>query len=394
VPTAVVGGSVLVLAFVGHRLLPRAPVALIGMLLAAAAVVLFDLREAGVAVVGDVPQGLPDVQLPMLGLDDVLSVLPGAFGIALVAFSDNILTGRIFATRRRYAVDSTQELLALGAVNVVSGLAQGFPVSSSGSRTAIADDLGARTQVYSLAAVGSVLVSVAFLGSVLAAFPTAALGAVVVYAAAQLIDVKEFRRIARFRRTEQALAVGTSLAVLLLGALQGVLVAVALSVLDMLHRVTRPHDGILGYVPGVAGMHDVDDYVDAKPVPGLVVYRYDSPLFFANAQDFTNRALAAIDSSPTPVEWFLLNAEANVMVDITAADTLESLRAEVTRRGVVFAMARVKQDLRDDLDRTGFIDRVGPGRVFMTLPTAVRAYVEWCVEERGSEPEGFSGPPM
>ena len=161
----------------------------------------------------------------------------------------------------------------------------------------------------------------------------------------------------------------------------------------MLHRVTRPHDGILGYVPRVAGMHDVDDYPDAAPVPGLVVYRYDSPLFFANAQDFTTRALAALDASPTPVAWFLLNAEANVTVDLTAADTLESLRQEVDRRGVVFAMARVKQDLREDLDRAGFIARVGPDRVFMTLPTAVTAYVAWCVQEHGAAPEGFTGPP-
>ena len=392
-PTLLLGGSVLVFAFVVHHLLPRAPVALIGMLLAAAAVALLGLQQLGVSVVGEVPRGLPDLQLPMLSLDDVASVLPGAFGIALVAFSDNILTGRTFATRGGYRMDSTQELLALGAVNVVCGLAQGFPVSSSGSRTAIADNLGARTQAYSLVAVGTVLVSVAFLGPVLAAFPTAALGAIVVYAAAQLVDVGEFRRIGRFRRTELALAVGTTAAVLLFGALPGVLVAVALSALDMLHRVTRPHDGILGYVPRVAGMHDVDDYPDAAPVPGLVVYRYDSPLFFANAQDFTTRALAALDAAPTPVAWFLLNAEANVTVDLTAADTLESLRQQVDRRGVVFAMARVKQDLRDDLDRAGFIARVGPDRVFMTLPTAVTAYVAWCIQEHGAAPEGFTGPP-
>ena len=229
-PTLLLGGSVLVFAFVVHHLLPRAPVALIGMLLAAAAVALLGLQQLGVSVVGEVPRGLPDVQLPMLSLDDVASVLPGAFGIALVAFSDNILTGRTFATRGGYRMDSTQELLALGAVNVVCGLAQGFPVSSSGSRTAIADNLGARTQAYSLVAVGTVLVSVAFLGPVLAAFPTAALGAIVVYAAAQLVDVGEFRRIGRFRRTELALAIGTTAAVLLFGALPGVLVAVALSV--------------------------------------------------------------------------------------------------------------------------------------------------------------------
>ncbi len=307
----------------------------------------------------------------------------------MVAFSDNVLTGRAFEARNRTALDANQELLALGTANLASGAAQGFPVSSSGSRTAIGDSLGSRSQLYSLVALGTVLVAVAFLGAVLAAFPRAALGAVVVYAAVRLVDVPEFRRIAAFRRVEFGLAVGTTAAVLVLGALQGVLVAVALSVVDLLHRVTRPHDGILGYVPGVAGMHDVDDYPQAAPVPGLVVYRYDSPLFFANAQDFTRRALAAIDLAPTPARWFLLNAEANVTVDLTAADTLEALRLEVERRGVVFAMARVKQDLRNDLERAGFLERVGEERVFMTLPTAVQAYVDWSVDTFGEPPPGF-----
>ena len=262
----------------------------------------------------------------------------------------------------------------------------------SGSRTAIGAALGSRSQLYSLVALGTVVIAVVFLGPVLAAFPSPALGAVVVYAAVRLVDIPEFRRIARFRRTEFALAVGTTAAVLVVGVLQGVLVAVALSVLDLLHRVTRPHDGILGYVPGVAGMHDLDDYPQARAIPGLVVYRYDSPLFFANAQDFTKRALAAIDSSPTPSRWFLLNAEANVSVDLTAVDTLESLREEVENRGVVFAMARVKQDLREDLERAGFIDKVGESRIFMTLPTAVNGYVTWSVENLGESPEGYTPP--
>jgi SulP family sulfate permease len=252
--------------------------------------------------------------------------------------------------------------------------------------------MGSRSQLYSLVALATVVVAVFFLNPVLAAFPSAALGAVVVYAAIRLIDVPEFRRIAAFRNTELALAVGTTAAVLVLGALQGVLVAVGLSVLDLLHRVTRPHDGILGHVPGVAGMHDVDDYPEAAPVPGLVVYRYDSPLFFANAQDFTKRALRALESAPTAAKWFLLNAEANVTVDLTAADTLESLRQEIDQRGVVFAMARVKQDLRDDLERAGFIARVGEERIFMTLPTAVEAYVAWHVEQVGEPPKGFLPP--
>jgi sulfate permease, SulP family len=159
-----------------------------------------------------------------------------------------------------------------------------------------------------------------------------------------------------------------------------VLVAIGLSILDLLRRLARPHDGILGEVPGVAGMHDVDDYPRATRIAGLVVYRYDAPLCFANADNFRHRALAAVEAAPTRTEWFLLNAEANVEVDITAVDALEDLRAELARRGVVFAMARVKQDLRDLLGRGGFLDRVGEDRVFPTLPTAVAAFRQWHAE--------------
>ena len=385
--------TVLAFLLVGARLFPRTPVPLIGMLLAAGVVVLFDLQDNGVTVVGPVPRELPSLQLPAIDVGDLRELFPAALGITIVAFTDNILTARAFETRHAGGLDSNQELLALGAANLAVGAAQGFPVSSSGSRTAIGDAMGSRSQLYSLVALGSVVLTVLFLGPVLAAFPSAALGAVVVYAAVRLVDVPEFRRIGRFRRIELALALGTTVAVLALGVLEGVLVAVALSVLDLLYRVTRPHDGILGYVPGVAGMHDIDDYADAQPVPGLVVYRYDSPLFFANAQDFTRRALAAIDSSPTPTRWFLLNAEANTAVDVTAVDALEAVREEVARRGIIFAMARVKQDLRDDLQRAGLIDRVGESRIFMTLPTAVNAYVEWSIDTLGKPPEGFNPPP-
>ena len=197
---------------------------------------------------------------------------------------------------------------------------------------------------------------------VLANFPMAALGALVVYAALRLVDVPEFKRLARFRRSELILALATTASVLVFGVLYGVLVAIGLSILDLLRRVARPHDAMHGFVPGVAGMHDIDDYPEADPEPGLVVYRYDAPLFFANAEDFRERALAAVDENPEPVEWFVLNAEANVEVDLTALDVLDQLRAELASRGIVFAMARVKQDLRDDARGRGpgRQDRRGP----------------------------------
>ena len=173
------------------------------------------------------------------------------------------------------------------------------------------------------------------------------------------------------------LALATTAGVLVLGVLLGIVVAIALSVLDLLRRVARPHDAVEGIVPGLAGMHDVDDYPSAERTPGLLVYRYDSPLFFANAENFRTRALAAVDDATVSVRWFLLNVEANVEVDITGADALELLRAGLEERGIVFALARLKVDLRDQLAGTGLLDRIGENHIFPTLPTALEGFHDW-----------------
>ena len=360
-PTVALALAVLVMLLAIGRVAPKFPGALVAVLAATAAVGVFALETRGIRVVGEIPAGLPTPSVPVIPAADLLAMLIPAVGIAVVAFSDNALTGRTFAARRGESIDANAELRALGICNVATGLTHGFPVSSSGSRTALGDAVGSRTQVYSLVALASV-VAVMFLGrGLLENFPMAALGALVVFAALRLIDIAEFRRLGRFRRSELLLALATTAAVLGFGVLYGVLVAIGLSILDLLRRVARPHDGVLGLVPGVAGMHDLDDYPDARPVPGLVVYRYDAPLFFANAENFRERALAAVADNPegqVPVEWFVLNAEANVEMDLTAVDTLDQLRRDLEARGIVFAMARVKQDLRDLLDAAGMVDKI------------------------------------
>jgi len=387
-PTLILASAALLLLIVSQRLLPRSPGPLIAMLLAAGAVALFDLDRLGIMVIGPVPSGLPIPAIPDFSAIDVATLLPAALGIAVVAYTDNVVTARAFAAKRREIIDNRQEFLALGASNIAAGILHGFPVSSSGSRTAIGDAMGSRSQLYSLVALGTVLITTLFLGPVLASFPTPALGAVVVYAAIRLIDFAELRRFARFRRSELTLALITTAAVLALDVLYGIAVAVGLSILDLLRRIAKPHDGVLGYVPGLAGMHDVDDYVGTQQVPGLVVYRYDSPLFFPNADDFRRRALAAVDEAKSPVEWFLLNSEANVEVDLTAIDALDDLRQILTGRGITFAMARVKQDLRHSLDAAGFVEKVGDSLIFMTLPTAVAAYVDAYTARHGHPPAG------
>jgi SulP family sulfate permease len=376
-PTLLVAAGTFAVLVAFYRLLPRWPGPLIAMVLAAAAVAMLDLDQMGVATVGSIPRGLPPASIPDFSTIDFGTLLPAALGVTIVAYTDNVVTARAFATRRREEIDARQEFLALGAANLGAGLFSGFPVSSSGSRTVIGDTMGSRTQLYSVVAAAILLLTMLFLGPALSAFPLAALGALVMFAALRLIDFAELRRIARFRRSELFLALATTAAVLIFDVLYGIAVAVALSILDLLRRIARPHDGILGYVPGLAGMHDIEDYDTGRQVPGLLVYRYDAPLFFANAEDFKRRALASVDEADPPVEWFLLNAEANTEVDLTAIDALEEVRRTLTERGVVFALARVKFEVREILASTGFIDRIGEDRVFMTLPTAVQAYQDW-----------------
>jgi len=394
-PTLVLGLVALAVMLVGSILLPRAPMALIGMLGAAAAVAVLHLGDRGVAVIGPIPSGVPVPSLPRVSLDQVVSLLPAALGVAFVGYTDNVLTGRAFAERQHLRIDPRRELLALGAANVGAGLVHGFPVSSSGSRTAISDAVGGRTQLANVVTAVATALVVLVAGPVLASFPVAALGAVVVYAAVRLVDVAEFRRLARFRMSEFLIAAATTAAVLVVGVLQGVLVAVGLSILDLLRRVVRPHDAVEGFVPDMAGMHDVQDYPNTDVVPGLVVYRYDAPLFFANAENFRLRARGAVATAPTPVRWFLLNAEAIIEIDITAVDALESLRQELVGQGVVFAIARMKHDVQATLLPTGLLDRVGEEHVFPTLPTAVDGYRAWLAEhgQDGTAPTGVPARP-
>lgn len=386
-PTVLLSASVLALLLLAGWAYPRLPWPLVAVLLATLAVSVFSLQNNGIRVVGDIPTGLPAPDVPVVSMADLGALVLPAVGIMIVGFSDNVLTARALASRRGETIDANRELAALGVTNLASGVLRGFPVSCSGSRTVLGNAVGSRTQLYSLVALGAVVLTLLVAGPVLEGFPMAALGALVVYAALRLIDIGEFRRIARFRRSELVLALLTTVTVLGLGILYGVLAAVGLSIMDLLRRLARPHDGVLGYVPGLAGMHNIDDYPDAMPLRGLVVYRYDAPLCFANADDFLHRALAALDASVGKPHWFLLNAEANVELDVTGADALHQLRTELTRRDIVFAMARVKQDLRDQLNAAGLVDAVGDDRIYPTLPTAVAAFTDWYTDHHGRAPE-------
>lgn len=371
-PTLAVCLGTLLLLLVGAWRWPTGPVPLVGMLVATLSVTLLQLPDDGVALVGSLPFALPAVGLPALSSLGSWALLTTALAIAVVGFTDNVLTARAFGDRHGDRIDARRELLALGAANVAAGVVHGFPVSSSGSRTAIVDAVGGRSRWSGLTTLGAALVLVVALRPVLARFPDASLAAVVIYAGLRLVDVKEFARIARYRRTELLIALATTFGVLVLGVLQGVVVAVSLSLVDVIRRVARPHDAVEGIVPDLAGMHDVDDYESAVVMPGLLVYRYDAPLFFANADHFLSRvreSVAAYDP-----DWVLLNAEAIGEVDLTGADALETLRAELEAQGIVLALARLKHEARDALQPSGLLERIGDGHIFATLPTALDGF--------------------
>ena len=373
-PTLVLSVLVLVFLFILQQRFPNAPIPLIAVLFSTIAVAIWNLDTRGVAVVGTIPAGLPHFAFPQISLADINSLVASAVGISIVGYCDSVLSARAFAYRNHYKIDANQELLALGMANLGNGLMQGFPISSSGSRTVIGDSVGSKSQLYSLVAMVAVIFVLLFLRPILALFPKAALGAIVIYAATKLIEVGEFVRLYRFRRSEFLLAIATTIAVLVTGILTGVGIAVSLSVIELFYRVARPHDAVLGRVPALAGLHDIDDWEGAKTIPGLVIYRYDAPLCFANAENFKQRSLLAIAAETNPVEWFVLNMEANVEIDITAIDALFELREELAARNIVFAMARVKQDLYLELEKAGFLQDTSAEHIYPTLPTATAAF--------------------
>ena len=387
--TLIVGASTLALLVLIHLVKHRWPAPLIAVAAATIASTFMDLQAQGVKVVGEVPQGLPGIAFPAVSWHEIQSLLVAGIGVAIVAYGDNTLIARGFPAPADpdedpsvNAVDAQQELVALGGVHVAVGMMGGYPVSSSASRTALALAAGARTQMYSLVAAVAIVIVLFVAGPLVRNLPQASLGAVVFYAASKLVSWKEMRRLARFRRRELMLAAAGCIGTILFGILAGVGIAIALSVLEMSQRLARPHDGVLGRIPGLAGMHDVSDYPNAETLPGLIVYRYDAPLFFANAAELQRRALTVVEQEnaafpDTPARWFLLNVEANVEIDITAADGLRQLHKDLAARGVRLGLARVKNDLRVALDKAGLLEVIGTEMLFPTLPVAEEAYIQW-----------------
>jgi high affinity sulfate transporter 1 len=355
----------------------RLPGVLIAVVAAILAVGVFDLhRTAGVAVLGALPEGLPRPSLPWIQFDDLGAVVVGGVATALVAFADTSVLSRTYAARLGRSVDPNQEMVGLGAANLAAGFFQGFPISSSSSRTPVAEAAGARTQLSGVVgALGVALLLIAW-PNLLHDLPTPALAAVVIASAIGLIEVADLRRILRIQPWEFWLSMACLAGVAVLGAIPGIGLAIVIAVIEFLWDAWRPHSAVLGRADRVKGYHDVTRYPEARLIPGLVLFRWDAPLFFANAELFQERILAAVATSATPVRRIVVAAEPVTSVDVTAADMLDELRHRLQADGVELCFAELKDPVKDKLRRFELFERFGAGSFFPTLGAAVDAYVK------------------
>jgi high affinity sulfate transporter 1 len=378
-----IGVTCLFVILLFKRSLPRIPGVLVAVVGATIVTGWFNLAAtAGVSVVGPLPQGLPSFQFPAVPLADLGVLFAGAVAIALVSFADTSVLSRTFALRGGYEVDENQELIALGAANLAAGLFQGFSISSSSSRTPVAESAGAKTQVTGIVGALCIALLLVFAPSLLQNLPNAALGAVVISAALSLIDVRGVVRLYRLRRSEFVFALACFLGVALIGVIQGIFIAIGLALLAFIWRAWRPYDAVLGRVAGLKGYHDITRHPEAKRVPGLVLFRWDAPLFFANADIFHEHVLRAVATAPTPTKWVVVAAEPVTDIDITAADMLSELDDELQRAGIELCFAEMKGPAKDRLKQYGLFTKLGDDLFFRTIGQAVDGYlqahpVEW-----------------
>jgi high affinity sulfate transporter 1 len=364
-----------------NRVLPKLPSVLAAVVVSILATTVLDLADRGVKLVGTLPQGFPPLTLPGVGLDDLPLLVGGALGISLVVLADTIATSSAFADRTGQEVDGNREMRALGAANLAAGLFQGFPVSTSGSRTAVAEQAGSRSQVTGLVGAAAITLMLLFLPGLLRNLPQPTLAAIVIAASLSLADIAGARRLWRQRPAEFAVAAAAFLGVVLFGVLAGIAIAVAVSVANVFRRAWWPYQAVLGRVEGLAGFHDVRSYPDAEQLPGLVIFRFDAPLFFANARTFREqiRRLAAADPPP---RWIVVAAEPITDVDTTAADMLEDLDTALNAQGISLVFAELKDPVRAKLERYELTRTIEPRHFFPTIRAAVNAYraeagVDW-----------------
>ena len=373
-PTLAIGLGSFALLFLSKRFVPRLPAALVALVAAAATVALLHLNEQGVAVLGAVPAGLPELHWPSFPLRHFPSLIADAAGLALVLFSSGMLTARSFAAKNRYEIDVDREFAAFGAANLAAAVSQGFAVTGADSRTAMADASGGRTQVTGLVAAATMAVVLLFLTDPLQYVPIAALGAVLVFASFSLVDLHTLRSIWKIDRREVFLSVLTTLGVVAVGAIDAILVAVALALMRFVKLTARPRDEVLGKVEGLPGLHSVDRHTGATTFTGLVLYRFDSPITFFNAAYFRQRALAVAESAGPGLHWFVIDTIPVSHIDVTGLYALRDLKEMLEERGVTLILAGRKTEFINWLHQTGLYQPEYEEHCFPTLRQAIKAY--------------------
>ena len=374
VPTVVVGGITLaaILILKPYKRIPGILLAVVGATIAVGAL---DLVASGVKVLGPLPQGLPSLAIPRVGAADLGSVVAGGCAVALVAFADTSVLSRAYAAKNREPVDANQEMVGLGAANVAAGFFQGFPISSSSSRTPVAEAAGAKTQLTGVVGAIAVALLLVVAPTLLKNLPSAALAAVVIASAIGLFEFADLARIFRVQQWEFWLSILCFAGVAVFGAIPGIGIAILVSVIEFLWDGWRPHFAVLGRVEGLRGYHDLKRYPDARLVPGLVLFRWDAPLFFANAELFAQRVHEAVAASPTAVKRVLVTAEPVTSVDVTSADMLFELEAALRAAGIELRFAEMKDPVKDKLKRFGLFEKLGAQSFYPTIGAAVDAYL-------------------
>ncbi|MGD0816521.1 MAG: sulfate permease [Verrucomicrobiota bacterium] len=371
--TAVFGCSLLALLLGLRRFAPKIPSALVVCVVAGIASVSLGLEQRGVAVVGLLPAGLPAFTLPQFDWRDLQSLLPAAIGIALLSYTEVILLGRAFGAKNGYEVNANQELVALGASDLLTGFFQGFAGTGSQARTAVNDAVGGKTQVASLVAAAMLALFLLFLTPVVAHLPIVALAAILVYGGFTLVEFDVMIRIYRSYPRSAVVAGLTTLGVLVAGVIPGILIGVVLSLFGLISRISNPPDAVLREMPG-HGFHDLGDTPGGQTLPGLLAYRFYAPLLFSNAGHFAARARLLILDSKTPVVWFLLDAQAITDIDVTALETLEDLHRELKQQGIALKIAHANPPLRATLERTGLARELGENSFFASVHECVTAF--------------------
>ena len=353
---------------------PRTPGILVAVVVSIGLSVVLDLAARGVSVIGVLPQGFPLPSFPSVGASDIPLLMASALGISLVAIGDTISTSGGFAGRAGYEVDGNQELAGIGSANLAAGLFSGFPVSTSGSRTAVSFQSGGRTQMTGLVAAALVLLMLLFVPGLVQSMPQPVLAAVIIAASISLFDVAELRRLYGVRRSEFLLAATCALGVMFLGVLQGIIVAVILSVVFVFQRAWAPYSAVLGRAPEIPGYHDIERYPEVRQIPGLLIVRWSAPLFFANASQFRDRIRGLVRTADVPPRWVLVAAEPITDIDTTAGAMLTDLDEELNSAGIHLAFAELQSGVRDVIVRYGLLETIDRDHLYRSVTEAVEAF--------------------